>query len=991
MRNRHRRPLLQVYANFQDPSSIGHVARAVSTYLAVQLGEDCAITCTTGQYPHSVPGSNVRHNPNAEVAMFVGFPRQSEKVLQAHGRVVGVYVCEGDIIPTTWVRQCNQHAAIVVPSNYCRDAFVNSGVEVPVVVVPHGVDHHYQQMSDVAKETAFTFLAVFAMNPYWPRKGVEELLAAWRMFHEAHPRAQLQIKTNPHPDIHHWESLPNVTWITGRYSSLEIVRLYNAAHAHVHASRGEGFGLTPLESLSCGTPVVVPFHTGMLEYVDESRDVRIHTDGTRVDFGTYDNSVGRLFHITAEDVFAGMERCHAEWQVRATKAKAFDPEPWRWHSVLAALPDVVRTAMGAPTNTSIVSTALQPVAEAKARRVPSPKTHSRDLRLYLSPQQAKAYEQDPTGLGEVVRGLAENMPVTDRPDHFILAPYNPEHCNFRELAAHAPVVAYTTFESDRWPEWWVRELNHCCAVVVPQAWVAEALMQSGCRVPIKVVAQGFKQLPRLDKAPRKFTKRSPCTFGFLGVPVRRKNLDLAVRALPPDCKLLVRAAWWPENSKPPADPRVELLGGRMDDATLLDAFWRRIDCLVFPSSGEGYSMVPREAIVAGVPAIVSDIPAHDDLTCCKVATRQGKPAYYEFCNRTVGAWGDVDEADLRDKMQAFADGERWQQECATVTWADAVANVREAVDVKVTTYCPRRDAGGGIDRFASRLVEHWPGLRYTMNEGVLDTMGAAVQWVVLQFEYGLYSLTDLERLAEIKQLRGFKVLSIVHSANTLYPEVDLNAALTSLSDVVVLLNPKQDEAFPTGRYVEHPWPTPAPYVETTAKFVGNHGFIHRQKGYAHVFKAARNAGLPVRIVGKLNRANGHIARTYDEQIAPHVTAEDDLRFEYLPDNELRSLMSECAVLLYCYEPWRNVQASGAVRDAVMFGRPVVVSEHAEYFDMPEDAFPRIRLGDEAQTTRTLRDVLDNSRQWYERQSAHAASHGWQWFALTLRDIMGRLS
>jgi glycosyltransferase involved in cell wall biosynthesis len=48
--------------------------------------------------------------------------------------------------------------------------------------------------------------------------------------------------------------LPNVT-LTGAVSDDELAAIYTGAHALVFPSDDEGFGLTPVEALACGTPV----------------------------------------------------------------------------------------------------------------------------------------------------------------------------------------------------------------------------------------------------------------------------------------------------------------------------------------------------------------------------------------------------------------------------------------------------------------------------------------------------------------------------------------------------------------------------------------------------------------------------------------------------------------------------------------------------------------------------------------------------------------
>jgi glycosyltransferase involved in cell wall biosynthesis len=49
--------------------------------------------------------------------------------------------------------------------------------------------------------------------------------------------------------------LPDVT-LTGQVSDEELAAIYGAAHALVISSEQEGFGLSAVEALACGTPVV---------------------------------------------------------------------------------------------------------------------------------------------------------------------------------------------------------------------------------------------------------------------------------------------------------------------------------------------------------------------------------------------------------------------------------------------------------------------------------------------------------------------------------------------------------------------------------------------------------------------------------------------------------------------------------------------------------------------------------------------------------------
>jgi glycosyltransferase involved in cell wall biosynthesis len=49
-----------------------------------------------------------------------------------------------------------------------------------------------------------------------------------------------------------------------------LVYLYNAARLLVHPSFYEGFGLTPLEAITCGTPVIVSNTAALPEIVGDA-------------------------------------------------------------------------------------------------------------------------------------------------------------------------------------------------------------------------------------------------------------------------------------------------------------------------------------------------------------------------------------------------------------------------------------------------------------------------------------------------------------------------------------------------------------------------------------------------------------------------------------------------------------------------------------------------------------------------------------------------
>ena len=91
----------------------------------------------------------------------------------------------------------------------------------------------------------------------------------------------------------------------------------------------------------------------------------------------------------------------------------------------------------------------------------------------------------------------------------------------RRISKENTNVIYTTFETTELPRFWVEAINvHYDYCLVPHYHVKNVFLNSGVKVPVEVVQQGFT---RYKRTYREMPPRDVFRIGFLGVPQVRKN------------------------------------------------------------------------------------------------------------------------------------------------------------------------------------------------------------------------------------------------------------------------------------------------------------------------------------------------------------------------------------------------------------------------------------------------------------------------------------
>ena len=172
---------------------------------------------------------------------------------------------------------------VIVPSMHNFDLF--SQFHNNVHMMPLGVNRRVWWTSDAKPEGKFRILCG---GSEWHRKGLGVVLEVFQKLEL--PDAELCIKIVPPylyaPDL---TDIPNVTVYDKWMTETDEADLVRSCDLFVSASRGEGFGLMPLQAISAGVPVVLTNAHGHREFADLATH-RISTTSVPCENGFWDGA-----------------------------------------------------------------------------------------------------------------------------------------------------------------------------------------------------------------------------------------------------------------------------------------------------------------------------------------------------------------------------------------------------------------------------------------------------------------------------------------------------------------------------------------------------------------------------------------------------------------------------------------------------------------------------------------------------------------------------
>jgi glycosyltransferase involved in cell wall biosynthesis len=185
-------------------------------------------------------------------------------------------------VPTS-IRRAN---VVLTVSHFCKKRLIDI-YNVPaerIYVTPNALPLDYGRSASrergihVARKFGITRPYLVCVGNLQPRKNIGRLIAAWIQLRRRRRdfAVQLAIVGRKAWMFHSiFESARSSPWrddivFTDYVPTSSLPFLYAGAEIMVYPSLYEGFGLPPLESMACGTPVIIGRHTGLSEVCSEA-------------------------------------------------------------------------------------------------------------------------------------------------------------------------------------------------------------------------------------------------------------------------------------------------------------------------------------------------------------------------------------------------------------------------------------------------------------------------------------------------------------------------------------------------------------------------------------------------------------------------------------------------------------------------------------------------------------------------------------------------
>ncbi len=217
-------------------------------------------------------------------------PEYWPQLIEPEGYHIGYSVWETSRLPQHFHALINQLDKVLVPTEFNRSVFEQSGISIPIDVVPHILGDTIRLPAERADKTQsgqINNFVFYTINEWGARKAMWTLLHCYLKAFSHDDPVELCIKTSltgpaheQDSDVHDTEMLiqqikdqyprpAKIRLIRGNVEQQEITSLHHNSDCYISTTHSEGWGLGAFEAAGYGNPVIMTGWGGQLDYLPD--------------------------------------------------------------------------------------------------------------------------------------------------------------------------------------------------------------------------------------------------------------------------------------------------------------------------------------------------------------------------------------------------------------------------------------------------------------------------------------------------------------------------------------------------------------------------------------------------------------------------------------------------------------------------------------------------------------------------------------------------
>ncbi len=237
-----------------------------------------------------------------------------QEVISSSKKAFAYSMLESDALPPKWKDVLNKYAKVIVPDPFYIDVYKNSGVRVPVEVMPLPIilDEFFAIPKKKRGEEFIFGMAAGA----WDRKGFVKLIKCFKKLYGSNPAVKLKLHSrfgSGMKDIIQAlndANCSNIIFTTGEISRKDYVQWMSDLDCYVFPSRGEGYSISPREAMAAQIPTIILNHTAHKTICDSGWVISVPANkkipAAYEVFGG--KTFGNFFDCEDKDLMDAMER-----------------------------------------------------------------------------------------------------------------------------------------------------------------------------------------------------------------------------------------------------------------------------------------------------------------------------------------------------------------------------------------------------------------------------------------------------------------------------------------------------------------------------------------------------------------------------------------------------------------------------------------------------------------------------------------------------------